>query len=202
MTTKVTKFEDLMAWQSARELANLVYRLSSKGESRQDFSLREQMRRAAVSAVSNIAEGFDRGGNKEFLYFLGMAKGSIGEVRAQAFLANDLGYISPEALSELQSGAHRTSRILWGVMRYLSESELKGSRYKRSHIPTRKVKEYAVDFEVDDDQVIPPLSGGDRPSLVDSPVEAAIDIGVGAGEWEPQGGMERGTLPLDPTKGN
>ena len=84
----VKSFEDLYIWQISRELVNLIYQLTSQ-KSFTDFSLKDQIQRAAVSIISNIAEGFERGTKDEFLYFLYIAKGSCGEVRAQLYIALD-----------------------------------------------------------------------------------------------------------------
>lgn len=86
------QFEDILAWQKARELVARLYQVSRAGEFSRDFALREQMRRASLSIPSNIAEGFERGGRKEFILFLGHAKGSCGEVRSQLYHALDLAY--------------------------------------------------------------------------------------------------------------
>ena len=83
------RFEDIDAWQKARELTRAVYAASRSGSFSKDFALRDQIRRASISVMSNIAEGFERGGNKEFRQFLSTAKGSAGEVRAQRYVALD-----------------------------------------------------------------------------------------------------------------
>ncbi|MEP6718901.1 MAG: four helix bundle protein [bacterium] len=85
----VDRFEDLEAWKLSRALTGLVYAASGTGRFSHGFALRDQIRRASISIVSNIAEGFERDGDKEFLQFLSMAKGSCGEVRAQLCLASD-----------------------------------------------------------------------------------------------------------------
>jgi four helix bundle protein len=87
------RFEDLIFWQRARELTKLIYTYAQKGEFKKDFGLKEQIQRSSVSVMSNIAEGFGRGSNKEFVQFLFIAKGSLAEVQAQLYLAEDLGYI-------------------------------------------------------------------------------------------------------------
>lgn len=89
----VTKFEDLRVWQNARKLANMIYDFSSVGEFAHDFGLRDQMRRAAVSVMSNIAEGFESRTQAMFIEYLGRAKASAGELRAQLYLALDRKYI-------------------------------------------------------------------------------------------------------------
>ena len=79
---KIKKFEDIESWKRARKLANQIYKVSSTGKFDRDFGLKDQMRRASVSILSNIAEGFERGGDNEFLQFLAVAKGSCGEARS------------------------------------------------------------------------------------------------------------------------
>lgn len=94
------RFEDISAWQQGRSLVNEVYRLSRSGLFAKDYGLREQMQRAAISICSNIAEGFERRGNKEFIKFLWIAKGSAAEVASQLYHALDLGYITQEQFEE------------------------------------------------------------------------------------------------------
>ena len=86
---KIEKFEDIQSWQKARTLTKEIYGVTLTGAFAKDFGLRDQIRRAAVSILSNIAEGFERGGDKEFLQFMAIAKGSAGELRAQLYVALD-----------------------------------------------------------------------------------------------------------------
>ena len=127
---KIERFEDLEAWKLARELTRTVYRVSSVGEFARDFALRDQIRRAAVSILSNIAEGFERGGDKEFLQFLATAKGSCGEVRSQLYVALDQLYIDDEQFKSVSGEALEVSRMISGLIKYLRQSELRGSKYK------------------------------------------------------------------------
>ena len=117
---KIERFEDLIAWQKARELAKLIYTVSSSGRFAQDWGLRDQIRRASVSVVSNIAEGFDRSGKAEFRQFLVIAKGSCAEVRAQAYVALDIGYINKEHFEAIYALAEETGRIINGLRAALS----------------------------------------------------------------------------------
>jgi four helix bundle protein len=126
----IERFEDLEAWKLARELTGLVYTCSGAGNFGCDFALRDQIRRASISIVSNIAEGFERDGDKEFLQFLSMAKGSCGEVRAQLYLALDQQYISEALFQELTTKAIQLSRVISGLIRYLRQSQLSGKKYK------------------------------------------------------------------------
>jgi len=82
-------FEDIEAWQKARQLTKRIYEITKKGALAKDYGLKDQIRRASVSIMSNIAEGFERGGNKEFIQFLSTAKGSSGEVRSQLYVIVD-----------------------------------------------------------------------------------------------------------------
>jgi four helix bundle protein len=115
MGPKVDRFEDLIAWQKARQLAAEVYRISAQGDFSRDFGLRDQIRRAAVSAMSNIAEGFDRGSRSEFHQYLVIAKASCAEVRSQLYVAQDVGYIDQEIFDTVSSSAAELSRIIGGL---------------------------------------------------------------------------------------
>lgn len=124
------RFEDVEAWKKARELTRLVYQVTASGESSRDFGFRDQIRRAAVSIMSNIAEGFERGGNKEFRHFLALAKGSAGEVRSQLYVARDVGYLDQQQFDRLYQLAFEIGCLLAGFMKYLDESDFKGSKFK------------------------------------------------------------------------
>jgi len=127
---KIKKFEELESWKKARKLTNTVYEATGTGSFKLDFGLKDQIRRASISILSNIAEGFERGGDKEFLQFLAMAKGSCGEVRAQLYIAVDQGYLSQALFEKLSNNADEIGRLISGLMKYLSKSELKGSKYR------------------------------------------------------------------------
>ncbi len=94
--SKIEKFEDIEAWKMAREITKMIYQISSSDNFNKDFALVNQIRRASVSILSNIAEGFERNGDKEFIQFLTIAKGSCGEVRAQLYVALDQNYVDEE----------------------------------------------------------------------------------------------------------
>jgi len=129
------QFEDIEAWQKARELTCGVYSCSKVGNFAKDFGLRDQIRRAAVSVMSNIAEGFERGGTGEFIQFLAMAKGSAGEVEAQLYVARDQQYISNDEFQSLKATAVSTKRLTAGLMGYLRNSGIKGDKYKERKLP-------------------------------------------------------------------
>src|SRR5947209_6677847 len=127
---KIECFEEMEAWKAARELSRLVYGVTTDGAFARDYGLKDQIRRAAVSVLSNLAEGFERGGNKEFLQFLAIAKGSCGEVRAQLYVALDQSYLSHEQWLTLSNKTSEISRLIAGFIRYLQQSEMRGSKYK------------------------------------------------------------------------
>ena len=123
-------FEQIEAWQSARELTRSIYATSNQGPFARDYGLRDQIRRASVSSMSNIAEGFERSGTGEFVQFLAMAKGSAGEVRSQLYVALDQGYIDQEQFDRLSALVTQTARMIGGLMLYLRKSRVKGTKYK------------------------------------------------------------------------
>jgi four helix bundle protein len=124
------RFEDIEAWKKARLLASVIYRLTAAGEFTRDYGLKDQIRRAAVSVLSNIAEGFEREGNTEFCRFLTIAKGSCGEVRAQLYVALDQHYITTERFDAAAHQAVEVSRMVSGLIKYLHQSELRGPKFK------------------------------------------------------------------------
>ena len=127
---KIEKFEDIESWKLAREIARLIYEVSGREKFSRDFALVNQIRRASVSVLSNIAEGFERGGNKEFIQFLVIAKGSCGEVRSQLYIALDQKYIEENEFREISNKLTEASRLISGLMKYLRQTELKGSKFK------------------------------------------------------------------------
>lgn len=126
----VERFENLRVWQEAREVVGIVYRLTAKFPSSERYGLASQIQRAAVSTMSNIAEGFERGTTKEFIIFLYIAKGSNGEVRSQAYAALDLGYISQAECDDLLRRCEKLSRRLYSFIEYLKRTPFKGSKLR------------------------------------------------------------------------
>jgi len=120
---KIEKFEDIEAWQKARELTREIYRVTNQGAFAKDFGLRDQIQRAAVSVMSNIAEGFERGGNREFIQFLYIAKGSAAEVQAQLYVALDAQYLTREQFRRLYDLASDAGHLIGGFIRYLKNRE-------------------------------------------------------------------------------
>jgi four helix bundle protein len=112
---KIEKFEDLIAWQKARQLTRSIYATTKEGDFSKDYGLRDQIRKASVSIMSNIAEGFERGGRSEFHQFLVIAKGLCAELRSQLYVALDADYIDDKLFDNLYSLALETSRIIGGL---------------------------------------------------------------------------------------
>ena len=132
----VKHFEDLEIWKEARCLTKEMYRLTLGPKFSKDFSLRGQIRSAAVSVMSNIAEGFERAGNQEFSQFLYVAKGSCGEVRSQLYVAVDQGYIAANELEELLDAFKRLPSMIGSLINYLKRSGMKGAKYNNSNSST------------------------------------------------------------------
>jgi four helix bundle protein len=126
----VKQFEDLEVWKEPRRLTQIIYRLTKEEKFSKDFALRDQIQRAAVSIMSNIAEGFERGGNQEFTQFLYIAKGSCGEVRSQLYVAFDQGYMDEKQKDELTKFFKRLSSMISNLIAYLRHSGMKGEKFK------------------------------------------------------------------------
>jgi four helix bundle protein len=117
----IKRFEDMEVWHTSRELTHLVYKLTRNEMFARDFGLCNQMRRASVSIMSNIAEGFESRTNMLFKDFLGRAKGSAGELRAQLYVACDIGYITHIDFSDLIGSCEKTSRQISRFIQYLEQ---------------------------------------------------------------------------------
>ncbi|MGH7870850.1 MAG: four helix bundle protein [Candidatus Binatia bacterium] len=126
---QIKNFEDLEIWKDARHLTREIYSLSMAPKFSKDFALRDQMRRAAVSIMSNIAEGFERGGNQEFVQFLYIAKGSCGELRSQLFVALDQEYVDQKIADNLLIILKRLSVMVKHLIDHLKRSGLRGPKY-------------------------------------------------------------------------
>ena len=131
------KFEELDVWQRSRELANLIYSFSKEGTFSRDFGLRDQIRRASVSIMSNIAEGFESSTQQTFIKYLGHAKASAGEVRAQLYIVKDQGYISNEEFEKAREMAEICSRQLSRFIQYL-----------KNQPNSRRVREDGASYDV------------------------------------------------------
>lgn len=115
----VRDFEELDCWQQSRVLVNRIYRITRAGDFANDWGLRDQICRAAVSVMSNIAEGFERNADTQFAQYLNIAKGSLGEVRAQLYIARDQGYIDDATFKSLTDMSVKTGKTIGGLIAYL-----------------------------------------------------------------------------------
>jgi len=119
---KIEKFEDIESWKEARLLVNEIYKHFSDIR---DFGFKDQIQRAAISIMSNIAEGFDRGSNKEFLQFLVIARGSVSEVRSLSYAAMDIGYIDKNTFTGISENCLKLANLINGFIRYLKNTDRK-----------------------------------------------------------------------------
>ena len=130
---QIKSFEDFEIWKEARHLTREIYTLSKASKFSKDFGLRDQMQRAAVSIMSNIAEGFERGGNQEFVQFLYIAKGSCGEVRSQLYIALDQEYVDQTVADKLLIILKRLSVMIKHLIDHLKRSGMRGPKYGNSN---------------------------------------------------------------------
>lgn len=119
---KIEKFEDIESWKEARILVKEIYKLFANVK---DYGFRDQIQRAAISIMSNIAEGFDRGSNKEFVQFLVIARGSVSEVRSLSYAAMDIGYIDKNTFSGISENCLKLKNLINGFIRYLKNTDRK-----------------------------------------------------------------------------
>ncbi|MEQ1675824.1 MAG: four helix bundle protein [Chitinophagaceae bacterium] len=124
------RFEEIVSWQKARELNKIIGKHIDSGKFKRSYKLIDQIERSGGSIMDNIAEGFERGGNREFLQFLYISKGSCGEFRSQLYRAVDREYLSQPEFDELYNMAMEVIILLQKLINYLEQSELKGVKYK------------------------------------------------------------------------
>jgi len=128
----IKNFEDLEIWKCSRVLTKEIYRLTADQKFSRDFKFRDQIRGAVISIMSNIAEGYERGGNQEFIQFLYIAKASCGEVRSLLYVALDEGYLTPKQFEELIESFKRLSVMTSNLIDYLRRSSFKGAKYNEA----------------------------------------------------------------------
>lgn len=133
----ITRFEEIESWKTARQLTNLIYALGNQAGFNRDFGLRDQIRRAGVSVMSNIAEGFESRTDIQFINYLGMAKASAGEARAQLYVALDQNYITDEQFKEAYALAETCARQIAKFIVYLESNPRK-----------RRISDDEADYEV------------------------------------------------------
>lgn len=126
----IERFEEIIAWKEARELCRIIGKLIDEGRFRQSFKLRDQIDGSSGSIMDNIAEGFERGGKREFIQFLYIAKGSCGELRSQLYRAMDRQFISEEEFNRYANHAKRISGLIQKLINYLEQSPIKGKKYQ------------------------------------------------------------------------
>ena len=126
----IRSFEDLNAWKFARELSREIYAICRKPKFSKDFALKDQIIRSSGSIMDNIAEGFSRGGKREFIQFLSIAKSSAAEVKSQLYRALDQDYISRPLFNLLYTKIENIEKTIYGLMNYLAKSEYKGIKFK------------------------------------------------------------------------
>jgi four helix bundle protein len=133
----ITRFEEIEAWQTARELSKLIFSFTQEGKFSRDFGLRDQIQRASISTMSNISEGFESQTQAQLIRYLGLAKASAGEVRSQLYVSHDLDYIAQEQFTKAFALADKTSRQ---IARFIS--------YLETHPQSQKVREDSAEYEV------------------------------------------------------
>lgn len=132
----IKRFEEIEAWQTARDLTKTIYAVTEQGKFARDFGLRDQIRRASVSVMSNIAEGFESQTQQQFIRYLSIAKASAGEVRSQLYVSRDLNYLAEEQFTDLFQLAEKASRQIANFISYLE-----------SHPQSRTVREDFAEYE-------------------------------------------------------
>ena len=135
--TTITSFEEIEAWRTAKELAKIIYMLSEEGKFSRDFGLKDRIRRASVSVMSNISEGFESQTQMQFVHYLGLAKASAGEVRCQLYVSQDLGNIAEEQFTEVFAMAEKASRQIARFINYLEAQP-----------QSRKIREDSALYEI------------------------------------------------------
>ena len=125
----IKRFEDILSWQEARALNKIVNRMIRENRLGNNFGLINQISKSAGSIMDNIAEGFERGGNKEFIQFLFIARGSCGELRSQAYRAVDENYITKKEFEDIYIQCSKVSRLIFSFISYLKNTEKKGLKF-------------------------------------------------------------------------
>jgi four helix bundle protein len=126
----VTKIEDLLIWQEARVLVKGIFILTNQEKFSKEFALKDQIKRSAISVMSNIAEGFGRGGNKEFVQFLYISSGSLSELKTQLYISFDFNLLSQEDLNKFLADTFKLENMIKALIKKMKESEYTGTKYK------------------------------------------------------------------------
>ena len=139
------RFEELAFWQQARELTRAIYALTQKDGFTKDYGLKDQIQRAAISVMSNIAEGFSRGTNVEFLQFLFIAKGSLSEVQSQLYVALDLAYISQDEFRQAYTKADQVAKTMNAFIQAVKRTGKSGLKARKEYVSFREEVERLLD---------------------------------------------------------
>ncbi len=126
----IEKFEDLEVWKKARELCKQIFKYTQRNEFSKDFALKNQIKDSSGSVMDNIAEGFERGGKKEFIQFLFIAKSSLAETKSQLYRTLDHEYITEEEFKDTYNECNDIAKMLMGLIKYLQKSEYKGIKFQ------------------------------------------------------------------------
>ncbi|MDZ7898520.1 MAG: four helix bundle protein [Arcicella sp.] len=132
----LNRFEEIKAWQKAREVDKKIFQFSSRSDFSKDYDLKSQIRRAGGSVMDNIAEGFGRGGNREFIQFLGISKGSANEVKSQLYRVLDRNYITDEEFRITYDQISEVIRMTDSLIGYLTQTEIKGRKFSKTEVKT------------------------------------------------------------------
>jgi four helix bundle protein len=132
----INRFEDIKAWQKARDVDKKIFQFSSRSDFSKDYDLKSQIRRASGSVMDNIAEGFGRGGNREFIQFLGISKGSANEVKSQLYRVLDREYITDDEFQITYDQLSEVIRMTDSLIGYLTQTEIKGRKFSKSEVKT------------------------------------------------------------------
>lgn len=141
---KIVRFEDVGSWQEGRKLCTMIYEITQHGQFSKDFGLRDQIRRAAVSVISNIAEGFDSKSNMEFHRFLIYARRSVSEVKSQLYVALDVKYIDQEKFNVIYRQADSIGKLINGFVRFLSSTKKSISKQRNNQLTNKLANKQTI----------------------------------------------------------
>ena len=145
----INHFEDLEVWKKARMFSKKIYVLTSRGTFAKDFALKDQINRSTGSVMDNIAEGFERGGNKEFVMFLSYAKGSAGEVKSQLYRAVDREHIDETTFKQFIDEYETIGKMLGRLMSYLQTSNFRGPKFHEPKVLYKNLGDADLEFDID-----------------------------------------------------
>lgn len=136
----INSFKDIRSWQLSKDLSVACYKLTQEEQFRVEYALSNQIRKSAISVPSNISEGFERKGNKEFVNFLFIAAGSLGELQTQLIIAQEVGFLDTERLEKFESDILSIKKLIYGMVTYLKNSEQKGYKFSEPEFGYKRKK--------------------------------------------------------------